>query len=170
VLFTYFNPVDRFGIEAFAKEAWEAGVAGAIVPDAPLEEIDTLKEALAERGLELPLLVAPTTPPERAARIAASATGFVYVVSRLGVTGARDAPNLEPLRAQLEMLRSLTNKPLAVGFGISRPEDVRAIAPLCDGIIIGSALIDAYSGSNGREAAQRVERRARELIAVAPRR
>ncbi len=167
VLFTYFNPVDRYGIDVFAKDAAEAGVSGVIVPDVALEEIDALKVALEGRGLDMPLLIAPTTPAERADRIAERASGFVYVVSRLGVTGAGEAPNAEPLRAQLAMLRTRTKKPLAVGFGISRPEHVRAVAPLCDGVIVGSALIDAYQGTTGDEAAARAARLAGELVSAA---
>jgi tryptophan synthase alpha chain len=167
VLFTYFNPVDRYGIDAFARDAAQAGAAGVIVPDVPLEEIDMLWGALEKHDLAMPLLVAPTTPRERAARIAERATGFVYVVSRLGVTGAGESPDVEPLRTQLGMLRTVTDKPLAIGFGISRPEHVRAVAPLCDGIIVGSALIDAYAGTAGKDAAARVARLAGELVAAA---
>ncbi len=158
VLFTYFNPVYRHGIEAFARDAAAAGAAGAIVPDLSLEEIDPLCEALARNGLAMPLLVAPTTTRERAVRIAERASGFIYVVSRLGVTGAGSAPDAEPLRKQITMLRDVTTKALAVGFGISTADQVRAIAPLVDGFIVGSALIDAYAGARGKEAVERVER------------
>jgi tryptophan synthase alpha chain len=156
VLFTYYNPVDRFGVERFAKAAAEVGAAGAIVPDVALEESALLREALLARGLAMPLLVAPSTPRERAVRIAEATSGFIYVVSRLGVTGAGTAPDLSPLRRQLAMLRELTAKPLAVGFGISCAADVAPIATLADGVVVGSALIDAYAGSKGAEAARRV--------------
>jgi len=158
VLFTYFNPVYKYGIERFAADAAAAGASGVIVPDLALEEIDALQPTLENHGLAMPLLVAPTTPPSRAAQIAQRASGFVYVVSRLGVTGAGRAPDLGPLREQIAVLRAATNKPLAVGFGISTAEQVRAVAPLGDGIIIGSALIDAYSGTTGKDAVTRVER------------
>jgi tryptophan synthase alpha chain len=166
VLFTYYNPVDRFGVERFAKAAAEAGAAGAIVPDVALEESSLLREALLARGLAMPLLVAPSTPRERAARIADATSGFIYVVSRLGVTGAGTAPDLSPLRRQLAMLRELTAKPLAVGFGISGAADVAPIASLADGIVVGSALIDAYAGSKGAEAARRVRDFVEPLIAA----
>jgi tryptophan synthase alpha chain len=156
LLFTYFNPVYQFGIERFAREAADAGIAGAIVPDCALEESAELRGALNAHGLEMPLLVAPTTTPQRARRIADAATGFVYVVSRLGVTGAAKTPTFKPLRAQLSMLRELTDKPLAVGFGLRRPEDLREIAQLADGVVVGSALIDSYAGAAGAEAAKRV--------------
>ncbi|MFY9718159.1 MAG: tryptophan synthase subunit alpha [Candidatus Cybelea sp.] len=156
VLFTYYNPVYQFGVRRFAQELAAAGAAGAIVPDVALEESVELRAALAEAGLAMPLLVAPSTPPGRAARIADAATGFLYVVSRLGVTGAGSAPDFGPLRRQLASLREMTRKPLGVGFGLSRPEDVRKVAPLADAVVLGSALIDAYAGARGEEAAHRV--------------
>lgn len=169
LLFTYYNPIDRIGVERFALEAAEAGAAGAIVPDLALEESSELRDALAARGLEFPLLVAPSTPRERAGRIAAAATGFVYVVSRLGVTGAAKTPDLAPLRAQLASLREVTDKPLAVGFGLGRAADVREVAALADGVVIGSALIDAYAGTSGAEAAKRVSAFVTPLIAASVR-
>lgn len=154
LLFTYYNPVYQFGIERFADAAASAGAAGAIVPDLALEESSALRDALHARGLEMPLLVAPSTPLERAKRIAERASGFVYVVSRLGVTGAAKTPDFTPLRAQLSMLRDVTDKPLAVGFGMSRTAEVLAIRELADGVIVGSALIDSYSGKTGAAAAR----------------
>jgi tryptophan synthase alpha chain len=166
VLFTYFNPVYRCGIERFSREASEAGAAGAIVPDCALEESADLRSALHARGLAMPLLVAPSTTRDRAQRIAEAATGFVYVVSRLGVTGAAKTPAVAPLKAQLTMLRELTKKPLAVGFGLSRPDEIRQIAPLADGVVVGSALIDAYRGTRGADAAERVKEFVAPLIAA----
>jgi tryptophan synthase alpha chain len=166
VLFTYYNPVYQFGIERFAREAAAAGVAGAIVPDVALDESAELRAALQAQGLTMPLLVAPSTPHQRAARIADAATGFIYVVSRLGVTGAGCAPDFAPLRRQLGSLRELTNKPLAVGFGVSRPQDVRNVGMLADGVVVGSALIDAYAGTRGQEAAARVRDYVGALIAA----
>ncbi len=158
VLFTYFNPILQFGIEPFARAAADAGVAAAIVPDIALEEGDELRDALKAAGIAMPLLIAPSTSRERAAKICARSTGFVYVVSRLGVTGAASAPDFSPLRAQVAMLREVTDKPLAVGFGISRAEHVREVAPLVDAVVVGSALIDAYAGASGGEAADRAAR------------
>ncbi len=153
ILFTYFNPVYQYGIERFARDAAAAGVAGAIVPDIALEESEELRAALTAQGLDMPLLVAPSTPRERAKRIAEASGGFVYVVSRLGVTGAGSAPDFTPLHAQMAMLREVTNKPLAVGFGVSRPEHVREVSALADGFIEGSALIGACAGKMGESAA-----------------
>lgn len=169
LLFTYFNPVDRFGLERFASEAAGAGAAGAIVPDLALEEVQPLRAALGSHDLEMPLLVAPSTPRERAARIAAASSGFVYVVSRLGVTGAGRPLDADPVVRQLAALRDVTAKPLAVGFGVSRAQDVRAVAPYADGIVVGSALIDAYAGSRGDEAVRRAVEFVKPLIAAATR-
>lgn len=167
VLFTYFNLVYQYGIERFARDAARAGAAGAIVPDVALEEIEELRTALQANGMDMPLLVAPSTTRARAQRIADAASGFVYVVSRLGVTGAGTIPNFVPLKAQVAALRELTEKPLAVGFGVGLPEHVREVAPVADGIIVGSALIDAYAEKAGDEAAQCVSRFIAPLIAAA---
>ncbi len=156
VLFTYYNPVYQYGVERFAQDAADAGAAGAIVPDIALEEGQDLRKALAARNLHTPLLVAPSTPRERAARIAEASTGFVYVVSRLGVTGASAAPDFTALRSQIRMLREVTRKPLAVGFGISKDEHVKEVRGIVDGIIVGSAIIDAYAHARGDAAAARV--------------
>jgi tryptophan synthase alpha chain len=166
VLFTYFNPVYQFGIERFAREAARAGASAVIVPDIALEEGAALGATLAENGLDMPLLVAPSTRPERAKRIAAQSTGFIYVVSRLGVTGTGARPSTDAMRTQIAMLRTLTDEPLAVGFGVSKPEHVREAATLADGIIVGSALIDAYVGTRGEEAAARVRAFIEPLIAA----
>lgn len=165
VLFTYFNPIYQYGLERFARDAAEAGAYGAIVPDVALEESEPLREALSRNGLRMPLLVAPSTPKERAANIARAASGFVYVVSRLGVTGAGAAPDFAPVKRQIAMLRDVTDKPLAVGFGISTPQHVREAREIVDGVIVGSALIDSYAGYSGEEAAGRAEAFSRSLSA-----
>ncbi len=152
LFFTYVNPISQYGPEKFARVAREAGALGAIVPDVPLEEIDEFAPALRAEGLGLPLLVAPTTPNVRAEQIAKRSDGFVYVVSRLGVTGARREPDVAWISAAIERLRDC-GKHLAVGFGISTPEHVRAMAAIADGVIVGSALIDAIAGKSGTDAA-----------------
>ena len=167
LIFTYFNLVDRFGITRFARDAAGAGAAGAIVPDVALEESEELRNALRAESLAMPLLVAPSTPRERAARIAAASNGFLYVVSRLGVTGASAGPNIDALKLQLAMFRDLTSAPLAVGFGVHRAADVRDVASMADGVVVGSALVDAYAGSRGAEAARRVREFVAPLIAAA---
>lgn len=164
VLFTYFNPVFQYGFERFAKNAAAAGAAGVIVPDVALEEALQLRAILEAHGLAMPLLVAPSTPLERAKTIAGQSSGFIYVVSRLGVTGAGAVPDFEPLLKHVAELRSVTEKPLAVGFGLSRPEHMRAVAPFVDGVAVGSALIDCYLGLKGNQAAGAVGDLASALI------
>ena len=167
VLFTYYNPVLQYGIDRFAHDASACGACGVIVPDIALEEGEALGATLADNGLDMPLLVAPSTKSARARRIAAQSTGFIYVVSRLGVTGAGTRPSTQALRSQIETLRAITESPLAVGFGVSNADHVRDVAALADGIIVGSALIDAYAGTRGEEAAQRVRVFVEPLIAAA---
>lgn len=170
LFFTYVNPVDRFGAERFAREARAAGAVGAIVPDVPLEELDAFAPPLRAAGLALPLLIAPTTPEARAARIAAASSGFVYLVSRLGVTGARREPDVAWAAASVIRLRATTQLPLAVGFGISTAAQAAAVGAVADGVIVGSALIDAYAGSTGAEAARRAGSYAASLRAALPQR
>lgn len=167
VVFSYFNPIYQYGIERFAHDAADAGASGVIVPDLALEEGEELSATLAEHGLDMPLLVAPSTRPDRAARIAAASSGFIYVVSRLGVTGAASEPENAALRARIAALRGITEKPLAVGFGISAPQQAAEVAHFADGVIVGSALIDAYAGLRGAEAAERVRAFADALIGAA---
>ncbi|HEV3088371.1 MAG TPA: tryptophan synthase subunit alpha [Candidatus Elarobacter sp.] len=155
LFFTYVNPVDRYGAERFARDARAAGAVGAIIPDVPLEELDAFAPPLRAAGLAIPLLIAPTTPPERAARIVAASTGFVYLVSRLGVTGARREPDIAWVAAEIKRLRPATALPLAVGFGISTPAHAASVGAVADGIIIGSALVDTYTGVRGAKAARR---------------
>ncbi len=153
LFFTYVNPVVQFGAARFAEAAQTAGALGAIVPDVPLEELDVLVPAFHARGLAVPLLVAPTTPPERAARIAAQSDGFLYIVSRLGVTSAARGPDVAWIADAIERLRPATDRPLAVGFGISTPAHAAAIGRIADGVIVGSAFVDATAGLQGNAAA-----------------
>ncbi len=170
LFFTYLNPVDRYGAERFASGARDAGAAGAIVPDVPLEELDAFAPPLRASGLAIPLLIAPTTPDARAARIARASTGFVYLVSRLGVTGARREPDVAWAATAVERLRASTPLPIAVGFGISTPRHVAAVGTVADGVVVGSALIDAYAGASGRDAARKAGDFAASLRAALPRR
>ncbi|MDQ6930529.1 MAG: tryptophan synthase subunit alpha [Candidatus Eremiobacteraeota bacterium] len=157
VLFSYYNPVLQYGFRRFAQNASAAGVAGVIVPDVAFEEAGELRAVLATNGLAMPLLIAPSTPLERAKEIAAQSTGFVYVVSRLGVTGARTVPDFSPLLQHVAQLRDVTSKPLAVGFGLSSAAHLRAVGSRVDGVIVGSALIDAYGDARGEQAVERVD-------------
>jgi len=141
ILFTYSNPLLNRGMETFCQLAAEAGAAGLVVPDLPLEEAEKLSPIAAERGLDLVLLVAPTTPLERMARIHATSRGFTYLVSVTGVTGVRAAleGRVEPL---VRALKQQGGCPVAVGFGISGPEQARQVRAWgADGAIVGSALV-----------------------------
>ena len=153
LFFSYVNPIVQYGAERFAADARAAGALGAIIPDLPFEEMGVFAPAFHAEGLAVPLLVAPTTPPERAARIAAQTDGFVYVVSRLGVTGARRDPDITWIATAVAALRKASSAAIAVGFGISTPAHVAAIGKVADGVIVGSALIDAIGGRRGNAAA-----------------
>jgi len=151
----YMNPIESMGARAFAGALRAAGLCGAIVPDLPLEEAEPLREALAAEELDLVPLVAPTTPAARAASIARSARGFLYYVSVTGVTGAR-AKLPEDLLARLEELRAISPVPVAVGFGISRPEQAAALKGRVDGVVVGTALVAAHQQGGVAAAAELV--------------
>jgi tryptophan synthase alpha chain len=153
LFFSYVNPIVQYGAARFAADARAAGALGAIVPDVPLEELDAFAPAFHAEGLAIPLLVAPTTPAQRGAAIASVSDGFVYIVSRLGVTSAGREPDIGWIRTAVERLRAQTKAPLAVGFGISTPAHVAAVGKIADGVIIGSAFVDATAGKRGAAAA-----------------
>ena len=146
VLMGYYNPIHSYGVSEYARDCAGAGADGLIVPDLPPEEADPLKEACNREGLALVFLIAPTTGESRLARVAAETSGFLYVVSRLGTTGAGLGPGTE-VTARLEKVRRHAVTPVAVGFGISRPDQARMLAPLVDGLIVGSAIVERASGS-----------------------
>ncbi len=135
-----YSIVYRHGLEAYVAEARAAGVAGAIVPDLPVEESGPLAEIARRADFSLIHLVTPNTPRDRALRIAERSTGFLYYVSVTGITGERQ--ELPPEIAEnVAWLRGQTPLPISIGFGISRPEHVRALAPVADGLIVGSAIV-----------------------------
>ena len=149
----YMNPIETMGTRAFAAALREAGLCGAIVPDLPLEEAGPVRADLEAEGLDLVPLVAPTTPAERAARIARTARGFLYYVSVTGVTGAR-ASLPEDLVARLADLRAISSAPVAVGFGISRPEHAAALKGKADGVVVGTALVAMHHERGVQAAAE----------------
>jgi tryptophan synthase alpha chain len=140
VLMTYYNPVLRYGEEAFVADALDAGVDGIIVPDLPPEEGQSLMELTTDTPLEMIYLAAPTSTSARLALISEASRGFIYYVSRLGTTGVRDQL-ADDLRIMLEKVRASTSKPIAVGVGVSTPEHVRLVAELADGVVVGSAIL-----------------------------
>lgn len=167
LIFTYVNPVLQYGVEKFALGAKRHGAVGVIIPDIPLEELDPIREVVRKNGLVMPLLVAPTTPDERARKICSESEGFTYLVSRLGVTGAKDAPDPASVRPQLERLRKMTGRPIAVGFGISKAPHIVAVRDYTDGVIVGSALVDAYATGKDATAAASAATRLVRLLRLA---
>jgi tryptophan synthase alpha chain len=141
ILFTYYNPIHQLGIPNFLHQLRQAGCAGLVVPDLPLEEAGSLRQAAQAEEIDLILLVAPTSPPERMRRIAQQSSGFVYLVSTTGVTGER-ATLEKRIPALLQQLRQQTPLPIGVGFGISTPDQARQIALWgADAAIVGSAFV-----------------------------
>jgi len=152
IAFTYFNPVFVRGVERTALDLAKAGFSGAIIPDLPPDEAENVAMIFTAKEVPLTFLVAPTTPADRITMIAQKSSGFVYVVSRMGVTGA--GQSLDASVAELVgRLRPLTDKPIAVGFGVSTPEHAKTIAGYAEGVIVGSALIDRMTKSADKEAA-----------------
>jgi tryptophan synthase alpha chain len=139
VVFSYYNPILAYGAAAFHRDALGAGADGVLVVDLPPEESAELTDLWPDNGLCLIRLTSPTTPPERMRRIAASASGFIYHVSQLGVTGSAGLQP-EEIAGQLHELRKATRLPVCVGFGISSPAQVAAVARIADGVVIGSAF------------------------------
>lgn len=140
ILMGYYNPIFRYGDERFVKEARRSGVDGVIIPDMPLEESASFLKLCRREKLDLIFLVAPTSSLERKKKIAAASTGFLYYVSLTGVTGTRQNLPAE-LVSDLRKLKRVTRIPVCAGFGISTPEQAKAVAQSADGIIIGSAFV-----------------------------
>lgn len=140
VLMTYLNPVLRRGLQRFCREAVDAGADGVLLTDLPVGVDPAMEEAVRSAGLDWIRLIAPTTLPARAAEVAAGGSGFLYYVSRTGVTGARRELRAE-LADEIAALRRQTSLPIAVGFGISTVEQARAVAAVADGVVVGSAMV-----------------------------
>ncbi len=140
VLFSYYNPLFKYGLERVAKEVSEAGVDGLLVVDLPPEEAGPLSAALAGKDIHLIRLAAPTTKPDRIRMLADGAGGFLYLITRLGVTGTGGLDYAEVAK-HAAAVKAVCPHPVCLGFGISTGEDARALAPLADGLIVGSALV-----------------------------
>ncbi|MCS6942272.1 MAG: tryptophan synthase subunit alpha [Geminocystis sp.] len=141
ILFSYYNPIFHRGVENFLESIARVGVKGLVVPDLPLEEAEEFLGISQQKGIEVTLLVAPTTPMERIKRIASKSQGFIYLVSVTGVTGMREEVQ-ERVRDLLERLKSVTEKPIGVGFGISKPAQAAKIREWgADAVIVGSAFV-----------------------------
>lgn len=144
LLMGYYNPILKYGVERFVADCAAAGVDGFIVPDLPIEESDGLREACVSHNRDLIFMVAPTSTDDRLVAAAERGTGFLYCVSVTGVTGARDAMS-QTLGDYIARVRAHSNLPLAIGFGISKPEHVRQVGELAEGAIVGAALINALN-------------------------
>jgi tryptophan synthase alpha chain len=157
VIFTYLNPILAHGADRFVRDALDAGAQAVLVTDLPVGADPELEEVIESSPLALVRLLAPTTPHARALEIARRTQGFLYYVARLGVTGARAALRAELLQ-ELRALRAEVDVPVAVGFGISNEAQARSVAEAADGIVVGSALIDALDRGGVREAAALIAR------------
>eukprot|EP00210_Caulerpa_lentillifera_P007803 g7447.t1 len=164
VLFTYYNQIRARGLNVFCRDIKEAGVAGLLVPDLPLELTHEVREACEKQGLELVLLVTPMTPNERMKEIAKFSQGFVYLVSVTGVTGVRSSLSSR-LQGLVTNLKNSTNKSIAVGFGVSTGDQARQLQQWgSDGVIVGSALVKALN-EGGLPKMKEVARSIKEAIA-----
>ncbi|MBD2859052.1 tryptophan synthase subunit alpha [Spongiibacter sp. KMU-158] len=147
VLMGYTNPVERMGYSEFAKRATAAGVDGLLTVDLPPEEASELSAILAEAGIDNIFLLAPTSTDERIAQTAALASGYLYCVSLKGVTGAGHL-DVEAVKAQMDKIRAHTDLPVTVGFGIKDGASASAVAPHCEGVVVGSALVESIAASS----------------------
>ena len=165
VLFTYFNPILRPGLSEFAKKAKKAGVQGLLIVDLPPEEAEDYKNIIAKEDLETVFLTSPTTSENRLELIDNSTTGFVYYVSRLGVTGKRQALP-DTVCEKLDSLRKSLRNKVVVGFGISTPEHVSQLSPHADGVVVGSALVKLIAENPPTVAAEKVKELVSSLVAA----
>ena len=152
VVFSYFNPVLQMGLEKFADAAKEAGADGALITDLTPEEAGEYRTAMSARGLDTIFLAAPTSPDERLARIAEASSGFLYLISRTGVTGPKDQL-ADELPALARRVRRVTQLPIAIGFGISLPGHVALLGGLADAAVVGSALVEEIERAGSVDAA-----------------
>lgn len=140
LLFTYLNPVMRYGLDALARDAKAAGIDGCLLTDVSVEEADPYVKTMRAAGLDTVLLAAPTSTPARLKLVAGYSSGFIYLVSRTGVTGEQ-ASLSNAVAPLVKQMRAVTKLPLAVGFGISTPEQAREVAQIADGVVVGSAFV-----------------------------
>jgi tryptophan synthase alpha chain len=152
LLMGYYNPILAYGEGDYVRDAAEAGADGFIVPDLPPEEADTFESLTAESGLTFVHFLAPTSSPQRIANVTRRARGFIYLVSLTGITGARSRLT-EGLAEFVGRVRAQTDTPLAVGFGISTPQHAADVGRIADGVIVGSALINAVDAAQDKPAA-----------------
>jgi tryptophan synthase alpha chain len=143
VLMTYYNPVFKYGEDAFIKDSVNAGIDGVIIPDLPPEEGEDFIKLSRETDLSTIFLIAPTSTKDRIKLAVSSSSGFVYYVSITGITGSRLAFG-ETFKSHIASVKKSTNKPIAVGFGVSTPEDAKMVSQIADGVIVGSAIVKKF--------------------------
>ncbi|MEM8644095.1 MAG: tryptophan synthase subunit alpha, partial [Pseudomonadota bacterium] len=156
VLMGYYNPVYVYGVDSFVADASEAGADGLIIVDMPPEEDEELRPAAAEKGLNFIRLATPTTDEKRLPAVLANTSGFVYYVSIAGITGTA-APDISSVGAHVTRIKGHTDLPIAVGFGVKTPEQVRDLAALAEGVVVGSALVSSIASTldeNGKATAE----------------
>ena len=170
IIFTYFNPILRMGLEKFASDAQQAGLDGALITDLPVEEADQYLREMRKRKLATVFLAAPTSTDTRLKAIAQASSGFIYAVSRTGVTGARqELP--EDAQKLVQRLRKFTQLPIAVGFGISTPQQFTSVGKFADAAVIGSKIVETIERNPGKESqavAEFIEQVAGRSLAVNP--
>ena len=158
VFYVYFNVLHRYGLKKFVRDAAVAGVDGVLALDLPPEEAGVFEKLMKKAGLHPIYLVAPTTPPARIGRIARHASGFIYYVSREGVTGMQKRP-ASAVTGHITSIRKYSKLPVAIGFGISNPSQARAAAKLADAVVVGSAIVNQIAKlGNDRRLADKVAR------------
>jgi tryptophan synthase alpha chain len=160
VVFSYANPILRMGAERFADRAQAAGVDGVLVLDLPIEEAGAFRSMLAARRIDTILLLSPTTSDERLRKAASLGSGFLYAISRLGVTGARETV-ADGAQAMVQRIRQASDLPVALGFGISKPEHVREVGRWADAAVVGSALVNVIADAGK---ADDLDRRVEEYV------
>jgi len=162
VLFSYYNPILQYGLEAFARDASEAGADGVLAVDLSPEEAGPYIQTMRKWNLDTIFLAAPTSTDERLQRVAQASTGFLYLIARAGVTGERSQMS-QSTRPLIERVRKMTRLPLAVGFGLSSPEQVRSVQELADAAVVGSAVVRTIEEHFSSEGAAAIERYVRWL-------
>ena len=154
IVFSYFNPILRYGLERFCDDASQAGVDGALVTDLPVEEADAYIQLMRRHNLATVFLAAPTSTDERLKSVCQASTGFVYAVSRTGVTGVRQQVAGDA-SALVQRLRLFTKLPIAVGFGVSNPQQFAEVGAFADAAVVGTAIVQLIERSGRGESSQR---------------
>jgi tryptophan synthase alpha chain len=167
VLFGYYNPIFVMGTTAFAARAAAAGIDAVLTVDLPIDELAELAQPLAAKNIDVIPLVAPTSTPERIARLGAFKPPFVYYISLTGVTGVRAAASVDPSR--LDLIRNASHAPVAVGFGIRTPADASRFSKIADGVVVGTALVDQVANGSAAGAPARVAGLVSDLARAMPR-